>query len=174
LCGFFIEKILATWCGPSERRFVRLRGNLAMSPGRKPADESQATAIRTRLVSWQQAPEEQRPSLRALAEELGTTHQLLSFYLKGLDGWQQQEYHRKAQQIRDKGLGMTYADEQQMLAYERAALSCMLSGVLGRWFNRISADKKAGRLTGKQIEIVKLAARKGFPTAKKLLAILKE
>jgi hypothetical protein len=38
-----------------------------------------------------------------------------------------QEYHRKAQEIRAKGLGMTYADEQEMIAYERAALNCMLN-----------------------------------------------
>jgi hypothetical protein len=44
-----------------------------------------------------------------------------------LSKWQQQEYHRKAQEIRAKGLGMTYADEQQMIAYERAALNRMLN-----------------------------------------------
>src|SRR5882724_4279550 len=108
-----------------------------MKPGRKPADESRASAIRTRLVSWSQAPEAERPSLRALAEELGTSHQLMSFYLKGLDRWQQQEYHRKAQEIRSKGVGMTYADEQQMIAYERAALNCTLNRALDGFVERL-------------------------------------
>jgi hypothetical protein len=49
--------------------------------GRKPANESRTEAICTRLVSWSQASEGQRPSLRVLAKELGTSHQLLSFYL---------------------------------------------------------------------------------------------
>jgi hypothetical protein len=71
-----------------------------MKGGLKRTDESRATAIRTRLVAWRQEPETQRPSLRALAEELGTNHQLLSFYLKGLNKWQREEYHRKAKEIR--------------------------------------------------------------------------
>jgi hypothetical protein len=142
--------------------------------GRKPACESNAAAIRIRLVSWSQAPKAQRPSLRALAKELGTTHQLLSFHLKGLSKWQQQEYHRKAQEIRDKGLGMTYADEQQMIAYERAALSCMLSRALDGFVERLAAEAKVEGWTKKRIKLVEIAARKGVPAAQKLLASLTE
>jgi hypothetical protein len=136
--------------------------------GRKPADESRAAAIRARLVSWSQAPEAQRPSLTALAKQLGTSRQLLSFYLKGLGKWQQQEYHRKAQEIRDKGLGMTYAGEQQMIAYERAALNCMLDRALGGF----AAKAKVEGWTRKRIQLVEQAARKGHPAAQKLLASL--
>jgi hypothetical protein len=148
-----------------------------MKPGRKPADESRAAAIRTRLVSWSQAPEGQRPSLRVLAKELGTTHQMLGFYLKGLDEWesrrQQAEYHRKAQEIRSKGLGMTYADEQQMIAYERAALICMVNRALDSALERLTEEAKAEGWTRKRIEFVKLAARKGHPAAQKLLQNLR-
>ncbi len=49
--------------------------------GRKPADESRARILRARLVVWKQTPESQRVSLRTLAAELGTSHQLLAFYL---------------------------------------------------------------------------------------------
>jgi len=141
--------------------------------GRKPADESQAAAMRTRLISWSQAPEDLRPSLRALAEELGTSHQLLSFYLRGLSKWQQQEYHRKAQEIRDKGLGMTYADEQQMIAYERAALNCMLNRALDGFLEKLTAEAKVEGWTRKRIQLVERAACKGHPAAQKLLASLK-
>ena len=56
--------------------------------GRKPAGESRAAEIRARLAEWKQTPEAQRISLRALAVELGTSHQLLSFYLRRCDKWQ--------------------------------------------------------------------------------------
>jgi hypothetical protein len=37
-----------------------------------------------------------RPSLRALAREIGTSHQLLAHYLKGLEEWQYKERFRQA------------------------------------------------------------------------------
>jgi hypothetical protein len=144
-----------------------------VKPGRKPADQSRADEICARLATWQQQPAEQRPSLRALATELGTSHQMLSFHLKGLDRWQQQEYHRKAREIRDRGLGMTYADEQQMIAYERAALNCMLNRTLDGTLERVAQEAKAQGWTRKHVEFVKLAARKGHPSAQKLLQSLK-
>jgi hypothetical protein len=73
-----------------------------VSRGRRRANESNAAAIRTRLVAWRQTPESQRPSLRALAVELGTSHQLLSFYLQGLDKWQKAEYEWRVKEIRDR------------------------------------------------------------------------
>ncbi len=42
-----------------------------------------------------------RPSLRALARELGTSHQLLNFYLKGSDKWQSKQYFHQAYEIQD-------------------------------------------------------------------------
>lgn len=50
--------------------------------GRKPKWESRALEFYGRLARWKQSPESSRPSLRALARELGTSHQLLSHYLK--------------------------------------------------------------------------------------------
>jgi hypothetical protein len=136
-----------------------------MKPGRKPSDKSNAAAIRTRLVSWRQAPERTRPSLRALAKELGTSHQILSFYLKGLNRWQRKEYHRKAAEIRSKGLGMTYADEQQALAYDRAAFQLMVDDALERTFQRLEESAKTGNLNAQELKLVNLAARKGLPRA---------
>ena len=136
--------------------------------GRKPANESRAEVICTRLVSWSQAPEGQRPSLRALAKELGTSHQLLSFYLKGLNKWRRKEYLRRAQVIRDKGLGMTWTDEQQALAYERAAFQLMLDDALEPTFQRLEEGAKAGNLKPQELKMVSLAARRGMPRALKI------
>ena len=68
--------------------------------GRKPAHESRATEFRHSLTTWKNTPESSRSSLRALARELGTSHQLLTFYLKRLDQWQADEYWRQAREIR--------------------------------------------------------------------------
>ena len=59
-------------------RFVRPRG-------RKLASQSRATEFRLRLRKWKKTPEARRVSLRALAAKLGTSHQLLSFYLRRLN-----------------------------------------------------------------------------------------
>src|SRR5258708_4296467 len=93
--------------------------------GRKPADESRARILRSRLVVWKQTPESQRVSLRTLAAELGTSHQLLAFYLRGLDEWQRKDYERRAEDIRDRAnaenRSITSWEESQVKALERAA-----------------------------------------------------
>ena len=45
---------------------------------------------------WKQTPKSMRPSLRALAREIGTSHQLPEHYLKGLEEWQYKERFRQA------------------------------------------------------------------------------
>lgn len=65
--------------------------------GRKPVGESRAPEIRARLMEWKQTPESLRSSLRALAAEIGTSHQLLSFYLQRLEEWQGTEDERQGE-----------------------------------------------------------------------------
>jgi hypothetical protein len=72
---------------------------------------------------------------------------LLSFYLKGLDRWHMDKYLRKGQEIRAKGPGMIWADEQQAIAYERAALNCGLERI--RFIERLTADAKTEGWTRK-------------------------
>lgn len=91
--------------------------------GRKPAGESRAAEIRARLMAWKQTPEQGRISLRALAAELGTSHQLLSFYLQGWDKWQMKECLRKAQEAPDRA-----KTENQSLTAGEEAKSGKLSG----------------------------------------------
>jgi hypothetical protein len=70
--------------------------------GRKPKQEPRAAEFRRRLIQWKQTPESSRLSLRALACELGTSHQLLAFYLKRLEKWQAKEYFHQATEIRTR------------------------------------------------------------------------
>lgn len=61
------------------------------SSGRRRAQESRGTEFRRKLIEWKQTPDSSRPSLRAVARELGTSHQLLAFYLEGLEKRQAEE-----------------------------------------------------------------------------------
>jgi len=74
--------------------------------GRPPAYESRAAEFRRRFIVWKQTPESMRPSLRALAGELGTSHQILVYHLNRLDRWQAQE---RAKRIRAEGRPFTAA-----------------------------------------------------------------
>src|SRR5712692_5934438 len=106
--------------------------------GRKRAGESRAPEIRARLMEWKQVPERMRISLRALAAEMGTSHQLLSFFLKRLNYWQIGEYKRKENDIRVRaareGRLMTGAEQEQALAHARASsqalYGCVISGIV--------------------------------------------
>ena len=72
--------------------------------GRKPQYESRAAEFRIRLSAWKQIPEVLRPSLRALARELGTTHQLLAYYLDGLEKWRARENNLAARREYERAL----------------------------------------------------------------------
>jgi hypothetical protein len=82
--------------------------------------------------------------------------------------------HRKAQEIRAKGLGMTYADEQQMIACERKALNCMLNRALEGFVERLATEAKAEGWTAKRVKLIELAARKGVPAARDLMETLRK
>ena len=141
--------------------------------GRKPADESRATAIRARLVVWKQTPESQRVSLRKLAVELGTSHQLLAFYLRGLDEWQRKDYERRAEDIRFRAVAenrsMTPWEESQVKSLEREAYLRMIDSVLQPTLNRLEADSKAGTLSKRELRVVSFLALRGVPIAHKIL-----
>jgi hypothetical protein len=142
-------------------------------PGRRTVSESQARVIRTRLVAWKQTPEQQRVSLRTLATELGTSHQLLSFYLKGLNDWQKKDYEARAQAIRDRAEAenrcMTWWEESEMKALERAAFSCFLDSVIQPALKDLETLAKAGKLSKRHVKTISLLARRGVPMAKKIL-----
>ncbi len=144
--------------------------------GRKPVHESRAAEFRPRLIAWKQTPESLRPSLRALARELGTSHQLLKHYLDRLEKWQYQERFRRAKKVSEgiraraaaESRYMTPWEEQQARAYDRAAMSAMVAPMLLDQIERIKQADKRGPLNCYQIKTLKLLSR-GFPEARELL-----
>jgi AraC-like DNA-binding protein len=138
--------------------------------GRKPYSESGAAEIRTKLSAWKQTPEPQRISLRALARELGTSHQLLSFYLKQWDKWQAKEYRRKANDIRARAEAqnrdLSQWEESQVAAYRRASFRCLLDSalndVLPRWLKELREEAKRGKLSKGQLRVAKILASSGY------------
>jgi len=162
------------------RRLQVQKSSCAMtlkSRGRKPRLESRAEEFRQRLNAWKRMPESSRSSLRALARELGTTHQLLGHYLKGWDKWQGKEYQRRANEIRARSEAedrtMTQWEEAQAAACNRAALNSMIaSAVDSALDNMVRRVKAADSLSKGETRIIKLLAQKGFPTAHKILEVL--
>jgi hypothetical protein len=140
--------------------------------GRKPKQESRATEFRRKLIEWKQTPESSRPPLRALARELGTSHQLLTFYLKGLEKWQIEEYRRQAREIRarasDEGRPLTQWEAQQARHYDRAGLSAIVTPMLLDHIKRIKEESERGPLCWHQVKALELYARH-FPEAQELL-----
>ena len=141
--------------------------------GRKAASESRAAEIRGRLLAWKQTPEPQRISLRALADQMATSHQLLSFYLRSWTKWQGKEYQRKANDIRARpeaeNRDLTPGEEAQRLAYERASFRSMIGSMLDETLRQLQVAVKAGPLSRKQIGIVNVFARRGDPIAQDIL-----
>lgn len=143
--------------------------------GRKPADESRAAGICTKLLAWRQTPEPQRISLRALAIQIGTSHQLLSFHLRRLDEWQSKEYKKKAEEIRARSGAenrpMTQEEERQCAAYRRASLVALIDSILNGTLTELRKQIKHGTLSGAQVKTAKVLARRGHREAQEILNV---
>ena len=125
--------------------------------GRKPASQSRAPEIRTKLLKWKETPNPQRISLRALAAEIGTSHQLLSFHLRRLEEWQLREhYRRKAQEI---------PDNRPLTR----ALYSMIGPAICKMLVELERQIKCGALSGTQVKIAKLLAKQGIGKAQEIL-----
>ena len=140
--------------------------------GRKHACGSRATEFRYRLTAWKRTPDSSRPSLRALARELGTSHQLLTFYLKRLDQWQANEYWRQAREIRARvkteNRLLTPWEEQQARACDRAGLRIKTGLMLRETIDHMKKDSEHRPLVWQEIKALKILAP-GFPEARDLL-----
>jgi hypothetical protein len=143
-----------------------LKGPISVrSRGRKPAGESRALEIRLTLAKWRRVPDEQRVSLRALAVELGTSHQLLCSYLRTLDEWlskeRSKEHHRLAQEISDRaaaeGRLMTPLEGEQIVAYSRESLRSTLDSVISSAADTYTREMRKALKAGKMTEARKLA-----------------
>ena len=137
---------------------------------RRPKEESRAAEICAKLTRWKQMPESSRSSLRALARELGTSHQLLSHYLQRWEKWQAKEYRRRANEIRARAeaenRSLTAWEEQQTRAYDQAVFQGMIESALGQAVER---DAKDGKLATIQVKMLRLLASRGHGKAQKIL-----
>jgi len=112
------------------------RGEVAQtektSRGRRSKAESRANEFRQRLLHWENQPESFRPSLRSLASELNTSHQLLRHYLSGLSRWRAGEQWKVAKEIRaqarSEGRLLTPVEEEQARRLDRSALRIFIEG----------------------------------------------
>jgi hypothetical protein len=140
--------------------------------GRKPANESRARELRQELIAWKQTPEWSRSSLRTLACELGTSHQLLAFFLKGLDEWQGRQYLRQASQIRiaasDEDRPLTEWEAQRAEAFTRAGIQTVTGAILRNSIERIRKESEHRALCWQEIKSLTMLARR-FPEAHELL-----
>ncbi len=141
--------------------------------GRKPKQESRAAEILARLALWRQTSESARPSLRALARGLGTSHQLLSHYLTQWEKWQSKESKRQANEIRARAKAenrsLTPWEEQRARAYDQTAFQWMLESVLQKVVGELEREANAGRLKAVQVKMLRLLASRGYEKAQKIL-----
>jgi hypothetical protein len=144
-----------------------------MMKGRKPKQDSRANEIRARLMEWKEKPESARSSLRALASELLTSHQLLSHYLEGLDKWACNDLMRRSKEIRMRAEAEhrlpTPLEEQQICYYGRLGVDMMLWIAVDDAVKQLERDAKKNRLTAKQIKMLGNLASRGHEKARKIL-----
>jgi hypothetical protein len=143
--------------------------------GRKRTDHSRAAELCAKLAAWMQAPESARSSLRALARELGTSHQLLSHYLQCWDKWQAREYRQQAEEIRARTTAETrpwvLAEMlDQANAYDKAAFRSMIAAVLGKALRQLRGEAGRGQLSAAEVKMLKAFARTGHREAQEILA----
>jgi len=138
--------------------------------GRKPAGESRAAEIRERLMEWKQTPDSLRSSLRALAAEMGTSHQLLSFYLQRLDQWQgneqAKEYQREQNNIRARaraeGRLLTEEERAQVRAYTGAIFRSIFDPAMRNEVTKLRKEAARGKLSKQRLRMAKELARGGY------------
>jgi hypothetical protein len=145
--------------------------------GRKPNQESRSAEFRRRLIGWKQIPESHRPSLRTLARDLGTSHQLLSHLLNGLEKWREKERYREAKnrckEIRLRAeaekRALTQSEKEQFRASDQASARALLGSILLNKIESIKREAKRVGLNSHHIKMLKVFARNGFPEAQELL-----
>jgi hypothetical protein len=141
--------------------------------GRQPRWESRALEFYGRLARWKQTPESARPSLRALAHQLGTSHQLLSHYLRSWAKWQAKEYRRQADEIRARAemenRTLTPWEQQKARVYDQEAFHWMIESALEKAMRHLERDTDTGRLNRAQVKMLRLLASRGYAKAQKIL-----
>lgn len=148
-----------------------------MKRGRKYKNESRAAEFRRRLLARKHTPEELRPSLRALARELGTSHQLLGYYLAGLEKWLYTERYRQAKKQAEEICAraenechdLTRWEQEQVRASERAHIQTLAVPPMLALLEAIKRETKRGPLDRCQFKTLELFARANYQGAAELL-----
>jgi hypothetical protein len=130
-----------------------------------------ADEIKGRLVAWQQTPESQRPSLRALAAGMGVSHQLLSHHLKGLDDWRikqrKLELDRQSAAIRERAQNenrpLTADEDAQLRAIFMEHLRVVTDPLAWKAIERAAPSNK------RIAKFVLSRARRGDPRAQEIV-----
>jgi hypothetical protein len=121
--------------------------------GRKKKQESRAAEFRERLIVWKQMPESSRPSLRALARELYTSHQMLAHCLYGLDKWQAEECWRRAKEVcaraKAENRPMTPWEANESHALDRRAMCLFMESALEDHVEKLECEIEQGIGDGK-------------------------
>lgn len=134
--------------------------------GRKPKDESRATELRQALIEWKQTPEGLRPSLRFLALQLRTSHQLLTHFLNTIDGWGLEERIRLAKE-RAEHIQARAREEGRRLSGPEIA-GAILEPALLEMIAKAQQEFKLGPLDSHQVKMLRMLAGE-FPEAQNLL-----
>jgi hypothetical protein len=135
--------------------------------GRKFKGESRSTEFRQTLIEWRQIPAAARLSLRALARQLGTSHQLLQHYLDGLEEWEWQERRRKAKEESEEIRARAKAEGREMTRWE--CVRTVVDPALLDTLMEIRRDAQHGPLHRTQFQILRLLVKQGFPGAQEVL-----
>jgi len=139
--------------------------------GRKPQQESRAEELRQSLIGWQQTPASSRPSLRALARQLGTSHQLLKHYLDGLEEWACKARYQRAKEAAEREAAEIRARvkaEGRHMTMRELIATIITPGEIDQ-VEKLRQEAKRGPLHRLQVAMLKILARQGLPGARETL-----
>jgi hypothetical protein len=145
--------------------------------GRRKKQESRATEFRQKLMEWNRMPESDRPSLRELALELGTSHQLLQHYLVGLDRWECDEVYRQAQAEKDviqrrakaENRPLTPWEQERFRFWDRTGVRASVRSSFLRQLEDMKERAKKGPLHRLEVKSIQIFVKCGIPGAQELL-----
>ena len=120
---------------------------------------------------WRETPAAHRPSLRELARELGTSHQLLKHYLDGLEEWECKSRYQRAKET----VEMEAAEIRARVKAEgrkmtmREAIATIATPTLIDTVEKLRQEAKRGPLHRAEVAMLKIFARQGLPGARETL-----
>jgi hypothetical protein len=121
-------------------------------------------------MAWKQTPAALRPSLRELACELGTSHQLLTYYLAGLEEWQRQEGYRRANREVGEIRARAASENRGLERWEvRKLVAALWIPQRDKIMEEIKREAQRGPLDHWQFKTLKMFARYSVPGARELL-----